>query len=278
MTEQPDTQKETFRLFRSKGCDDNALHCHLEMEIILVLTGTSCITVDDASYKLDTGDMIFIHSGVLHTIHTPPTGECIVVQFHPELLFSCKELETTVCILPSAIVISKSSSGPRLYSDLFQLIQTMTEELKSHKILKEASAISHLLQIYVRLCREMIYENENFQNTSLNKQQEYIERFLQICSYIHGHYADTLTLETISETAGFSKFHFSRLFKQFTNMTFNDYLNQYRICKAEALLLTTSMSVVDIATHAGFSSLSNFNRAFRLFKGISPTEYRKMAD
>ena len=54
-----------------------------------------------------------------------------------------------------------------------------------------------------------------------------------------------------------------------------EYLTEHRIFHAQRMLLTTSMSVLDVAEAAGFGSLSHFNRAFQKYCGRSPREFRK---
>ena len=61
------------------------------------------------------------------------------------------------------------------------------------------------------------------------KQKEYLDRFLSICNYIDEHCTEDLSLDHVAKTAGFSKYHFTRLFKQFTNTTYYKYLNRKRI-------------------------------------------------
>lgn len=74
--------------------------------------------------------------------------------------------------------------------------------------------------------------------------------------------------------AGFSKFHFSRLFKQYTSLTFNEYLNHRRLKAAEELLAAPDLSITEIALRSGYASLSTFNRLFKQIKHCTPTEYR----
>ena len=78
--------------------------------------------------------------------------------------------------------------------------------------------------------------------------------------------------------AGFSKFHFSRLFKQYTKDTFTDYLNQRRIRAAEELLAAPppDTSITEIAMRCGFSSISTFNRLFKQLKNCTPGEFRAL--
>ncbi len=57
---------------------------------------------------------------------------------------------------------------------------------------------------------------------------KYAERFLYVCNYINEHCTEDLSLETIAGIAGFSKYHFTRLFKDFTHTSFYRYLNKKR--------------------------------------------------
>ena len=87
---------------------------------------------------------------------------------------------------------------------------------------------------------------------------------------------EDISLDTIADVAGFSKFHFSRLFKQFTNISFYDYLNQRRVKEAEKLLLNPNLSITEVAMRSGFSSISTFNRVFKSFKECTPTEFKNL--
>lgn len=76
--------------------------------------------------------------------------------------------------------------------------------------------------------------------------------------------------------SGFSKFYFSRLFKQFTNVSFYKYVNQKRIEKAAEMLTEPNISITNVALSCGFESLSSFIRMFKIVKGCTPTEFRNM--
>ena len=116
--------------------------------------------------------------------------------------------------------------------------------------------------------------DELFRNNA--KREEYFEKFIEICNYINDHCAEELSLDDVANKCGFSKFYFSKLFKQFANVSFYKYVNHKRIAKAETLLLNPKNSITDVALKCGFSSLSPFIRMFKLIKGCTPTEFRKM--
>ena len=103
-----------------------------------------------------------------------------------------------------------------------------------------------------------------------------MSKFGNLLEYIDTHYTEDLTLEDMADIIGFSKYHFSRLFKQYTNFTFCDYLKHRRIQAAEMLLEQPEYSITEVALQAGFPSISTFNRIFKEYKNCTPTEFRNM--
>ena len=128
----------------------------------------------------------------------------------------------------------------------------------------------------VQTCALPIYSGGLFPDVRTNKQKEYIEKFNKIFEFIDNNYTEDISLETVADIAGFSKFHFSRLFKQFTDTSFYDYLNLRRIKAAENLLLDPSLPITEIALQSGFSSISTFNRVFKAFKKCTPSEFKEL--
>lgn len=87
-----------------------------------------------------------------------------------------------------------------------------------------------------------------------------------------------MTLEEVASMAGFSKYHFTRLFKQYADTSFYKYLNQKRIAHAKNLLIDKNLSVLEVALQSGFSNLSSFLRMFKQLTGCTPTELRRIYD
>ncbi|MBR6396098.1 MAG: helix-turn-helix transcriptional regulator, partial [Lachnospiraceae bacterium] len=113
-----------------------------------------------------------------------------------------------------------------------------------------------------------------FNNISQTKQHEYINKFLNVCNYINDHYAEDIDADTLASIAGFSRFHFSRLFKQYTGSTYYEYLTKKRIEMAERYLISPELSITEVAMRSGFNSLSTFNRVFKSALGCTPSEYK----
>ena len=101
------------------------------------------------------------------------------------------------------------------------------------------------------------------------------EMCIRDSTYISQNCEKDLSQKDISDIFGFSHFYFSRLFKEYTHMTFNDYLSNERIQRATRLLCEEALPITEIAYQSGFQSISNFNRVFNKITHYSPSEYRK---
>ncbi|MDB6140777.1 MAG: yesS [Verrucomicrobiaceae bacterium] len=96
----------------------------------------------------------------------------------------------------------------------------------------------------------------------------------QAKTYIMGHLAEQMSLESVSSEVHVSPFHFCKIFKRATGMTFTDFVNRARVEKAKRMLMRPQARITDVAYDAGFQSLSHFNRSFRRIASESPTEFR----
>lgn len=99
-----------------------------------------------------------------------------------------------------------------------------------------------------------------------------------IKSYIDKNYMNNISLNSISNSFFFNPSYLSRLFKEKTNTTFTDYVNNIRINKAKTLLLSSELSIDKISVMLGYSSYRYFIKVFRRYTGNSPQEYRKNSE
>lgn len=254
---------------------DFPMHWHSAMEIIMPLENTFAVSMNNMAYSIQVGDILFIPPGELHEIYAPPTGSRIVMLFDSTLLSNVKGFTGILPILLQPRIISQNNA-PALYQKEHELLMKIYEEYNGTNPLREATIYSLIIQMFVNIGRNHMDSDTLFPMVRIGKQKEYIEKFNMIFDYIDQNYTEDLTLDAVSGVAGFSKFHFSRLFKQFTDMSFYDYLNQRRVRAAEFLLLDPDTPITEIAMQSGFSSISTFNRVFKSFKKCTPTEFKKL--
>jgi AraC-like DNA-binding protein len=93
-------------------------------------------------------------------------------------------------------------------------------------------------------------------------------------TFIHQHLAEQMSLESVAAAVNVSPFHFCKLFKKATGLTFTDFVNRARVEKAKRMLMRPRARITEIAYDVGFQSLSHFNRSFRRIADESPSEFR----
>ena len=102
----------------------------------------------------------------------------------------------------------------------------------------------------------------------------YLQRINIVIDYIREHLAEDLSLETLADLAGFSRFHFHRIFSSIMGETLADFVARLRLERAVALLKADrSMLVTDAALTVGFSALASFSRAFRRRYGLNASAW-----
>ncbi|MNJ55428.1 HTH-type transcriptional regulator YesS [compost metagenome] len=69
--------------------------------------------------------------------------------------------------------------------------------------------------------------------------------------------------------------YFSVLFKEQTGITFSDYVTRHRIQKAKRLLITTHLSISEVAERVGYQTAKYFVKVFRMLEQVSPSQYRQ---
>jgi two-component system response regulator YesN len=92
--------------------------------------------------------------------------------------------------------------------------------------------------------------------------------------YIQANYQRDLNMATVSNHVSLNYSYFSQTFKEYTGLSFVQYIKTVRIEKAKELLEKTELKVFEIGTMVGFENSKHFNRVFREMEGVTPLEYR----
>lgn len=93
--------------------------------------------------------------------------------------------------------------------------------------------------------------------------------------FINAGLEDKVLLEDVSHHVGVSTFYFCKVFKQSTGMTLTEYVNRRRVERAKQKLLNPQNRVTEVAFDVGYQSLSQFNRSFLRYVGVSPSRFRE---
>ncbi|MEJ2436531.1 MAG: AraC family transcriptional regulator [Sulfurovaceae bacterium] len=105
---------------------------------------------------------------------------------------------------------------------------------------------------------------------------DYLQSIYKVIYYIEQNYNDDLTLEELSKVAGFSKYHFHRIFKSIVGENLSDYIRRIRLSNT-ILKFKTNLNITEIAQTSGYETNASFSKAFKKHFGITPKEFSKNA-
>lgn len=184
--------------------------------------------------------------------------------------------------------------------EIFKEIQEFTEKVEgvhpAFSRMVAASMMSAVRQLAFRLmpesqaemaCERALKHQENLwgsteelceeilvfiQNMKKNKNETVAQRIL---SYIQEHFAEELTVESISRVFGISTSYCYRILQEQKQISPMRYISQVRVDQAAQRLKNSQDPVKKIAVDCGFESLQIFYRQFKNIKGVSPSNYRR---
>ena len=99
----------------------------------------------------------------------------------------------------------------------------------------------------------------------------------EISNFIENHYHEDISMQDAAAVLCYSDAYFCKLFKQCFKVNFSAYLNEYRVQKAQQLMLDPRLSLKDVGAAVGYSDANYFARVFKRLTGQTPSEYRMAA-
>ena len=266
-----------LKLHDNNEAEDYPMHWHLPIEIIMPVRNEYGIRCGKTLYQLRHEDILLVQPGVLHECIAPEEGRRFFCQISlPAQLVSTKMSAAMTLLLPPAMLIT-----PEINLDLHHRIRDFLYQ--TYQVDSNASLLSDFTKyLYVLQIIHLVYSffEQNVgdrENRELYK-MEIFSQLQRACTYVLESYAEEITLDAVAHMVGFSKYHFSRLFRSYTGETFHRYLNAVRMSNAQNMLTDLGTPITDIAYAVGYSSMSSFIRMFKDFYGCTPSHYRRMLD
>lgn len=263
-------------LYKNEEYEDYPKHWHTSAEIIMPIENNYTVICNEKAYNLNVGDIMIISPGTVHSI-----PKCKGLRYIYLINFSnwitSKSFESLLSLIQPAFIIN-NELFPSIYEQCKEIILACFDEYSENEPFKEVAIYNKLINLLLLVGRSITKQNGIVMDTPIAKQQEYIEKYMSLCEYINDNCTENLSVDFAANMLGFSKFHFSRLFKKIIGTTFYSYVNERRIAHATILLMDPEKKITDVAINSGFNSISSFIRIFKIHKGCTPTEFRKICD
>ena len=261
------------RIWHNVQPEGYASHYHNALEITVSLEERYDIVANNRTYTLEEGDILMIPPYMLHEIPSNPSGSRFIFLIDIDMMRCFQDFKALDPIFVEPYLCT-ASLRPDIHEPLHHTLIRMAEIYFSHEPFWESAVYSLLLNFLRVIGQDYFCRNAADVSADPVGPQKYHETFTSLLNFIDTHYADDLSLEQAADYCGFSKYHFSRLFKQYTHMTYHNYLCHKRILSAQLMLTANDgLSVTDVAFRVGFNNLTTFCRCFNKYTNCSPTEY-----
>lgn len=255
-------------------------HWHEEFEIGFVTEGSVVLSCGNRKYQMECGDIFFINSNVLHSMHKNNTFKQAVfksIAFRSSIISesinSVFYIKYLLPILSNSnfreCIITKDSSS---YQSMLDILSKVWNQVYSEDSDYEINVRNELSTLFCILNQFQ----KNIKETTSPKMPNYLleKRVQVLLDYIHTHYKDKITIEELAKTASISKTEVLRCFKAIMGLSPISYLNSYRLQRAAHMLMNTEKSIQEIAEGCGFDDNSYFSKLFKRKYHMTPHNYR----
>lgn len=253
-----------------------------------VLGGALRYQFDGQRFHVAEGQFVLINAGQEVLLTPEDTSEVLCLHLSEATLVQamddCQEHEADWCDLcdclrPDGHIMlceqvysqEQDTFGPYLKQLASALIEDETNIGEDISIIG-AEASHQLLEAQAETYRRLL----NLTSAKLSTKRELYRRLCLAQDHIHHHLHDTLDLDTLSQVACLSKYHFIRLFKEAFGQTPRQYLIARRLERASSLLIHSRKTFHEICQEVGLKDSSSFGRLFKRSFGATPHLYRQM--
>lgn len=260
---------------RSYSINMEFQHFHQFYEMCIFLDDKAGHLIDGVWFDMRCCDIVALRPSLLHKTFYPEGQPCkrLIIQFSIPPMISAFEncMKSVYSIFEGSCPIYRFEDPYKKavlekLNDIYYLSQNPNEltDLAIHN-----KFIEFLSLIYLYRDKNVYSNRSDFDNIT--------NKIYSITAYIHSHFTEDISLESVSREFFISSYYLSHQFKRITGFTLTDYVQLTRVRNAQTLLLSTDKPITDIAFLCGFSSFSQFNRAFNKFLHLSPSAFRKDA-
>jgi len=247
-------------------------HYHPEYEIVYIPEGNGRRHVGQHVSTYEEGELVFIGPNIPHlNFSYDKVGpyEEVVVQLRDDFMgrdfLQKPEMETV------RRLFGRASQGLVFGAETKRMVGPLLTHLPTQTGFDRLLTLLTIFRHLAQASDVVPLQADGIQFTVDPREEQRINR---IYTYVSGHYAEAIDLRTVADLANLTVPAFCRYFKRMTQLTFSDFVNEYRVSQARRLL-HTDKPIASISTDVGYTNLSHFNKTFKAITGQTPTTYRR---
>lgn len=250
---------------RIEGVNDNMSksHYHDFFELYYLEKGERFHIIRDSVFTIHPGQFVIFAPYVMHHSYGAEdvSFRRILLYFRPSEMQSQELIKAVEA--GSGIYTTDSKNRYTIH----QLMELILREEEQESPFKDEYMHNLLNILLVTILRQVPKPIQHMNQTLIG----------QVIDYIHNNYYEDISLDLLSRRFYVSPYYLCREFKRCTNRTIIQYINVTRIMNAQRKIMETDKSITEIGNITGFSNITHFNRVFKQYTGLTPSQYRKLS-
>ena len=256
-------EKYTFRLYERmeyRGDWKSIIHMHPHTEIFFVTDGNGVFRTNEGDFPIQRGTLI---------INTPAVPHTELSSSRNPLSYAVFGVDNLTFTQPGSSEKTYFFDFSSRYNEIYHVLEVIEDEDVQRKPFWQQAIFNEFNDFILFLLR-----NTNLVTLPYDSSTK-PNAISQIHDYIHAHYQENLTLESLAELCFLNKYYLAHAFKKKYGVTIFAYLNALRCEGAKRLLQSTNMSITEIAISVGYNARSHFSECYKKIMGETPAQTRK---
>lgn len=251
-------------------------HWHAQVEVNFVMRGWVHYKMNDHCIRMEAGQLCLFWGGLPHLMDDLSDDAIFAGAHLPLIHFFRLRLPADVPhrLMQGATLVTSATDAAD-----HENFARWNSYARSGDVVKAEHAVNELLLRLERVRFEpygMVPANQG-DGAGEQTDQQSSRNVARMCDYIAANFLHEVDSIDIAASADLHPKYAMSVFKKFTGMTLNEYVNLLRLSFAQAMLMRDEVNVLNVAMESGFGSLSAFNKSFRKIAGMSPSDFRRDA-
>ncbi len=252
-------------------------HSHTYYELVYIHTGNGFHFLNEDVMQYEGGDLFLISPGEYHSFEIEHETHFTYIKFTEgyfeskkhlapdEFKIGAPEFLMQMKWLKEVKILIKHPCNEILKATILNLVL-----YSKHRNISSSPIVYYQLLSIFGMIKEILKER----NISLHKEELNFEKLI---SFIHENIYDRekLTVNSIASFFNISPTYFSNYFKRHFGLSYQEYLDRYRVTLIEKRLSIGGLKIKQIADEFGFTDVSHLSKTFKKIKGHTPREFIK---
>lgn len=238
-----------------------------------VIAGTKRYTVNHQNLEVPKNHYLILNNCKLHSEATSGT-KGLSLFLSPKLISEITRFHFGNDVPLKFLEVIQSGKDKTIQNLLDRMVHLYTQD----RIGLEQQKDDLFLAVAEQLVKGQIAINKHFKKLRIvrhDTKRALYRSTLEARTFLHDNFRGKISLDTVSQNVGVSKYYLHRLFKEINGKTLQEYLTDIRLQNAKKQLQYSKDPIAEIAMDSGFENSAYFSNVFKKHTGISPTQFRQ---